>query len=177
MPCQNCVRARRATSCAYVSDDRIEPREGTQGFNDGINGRSLDKDDVISVPFPSPATTGRSRNNQSEGSTTTAAAGDAAALTERVRQLEQQLSRVLESNRSETAGSKPAPLSTANPPTASSFLGEEYWQINHAASKAPGLNTAEDAASTRVMMAKTRYLGSSHWIHGITLVRSYTPLI
>lgn len=202
MPCQNCVRARRATGCAYVPDDRLEPREGTQGFNDGINGPSPHRSDVVSVPmrtYLSPAATAtttaaatpaatatataRGGSQQGDGGSASAEPGpengiqDAAALVVRVRQLEQQLQQVLDSKKSGTAGSKSAQFIHANPPTASQFLGEEHWQINDGTQTAHYMKSKpSDEAGTQVMLAKSRYLGSSHWMHGVTLV-GYLSLV
>lgn len=198
MPCQNCVRARRATSCAYVPDDRLEPREGTHGFHDhdhgiNINRRSPQSSDVVGVPtrtsssYLSPAATNTGTTpTVTTTATTTATAshgssqhGDgpvpvpetggqdvAAALADRVRQLEQQLQQVLDSKKSGTAGSKPAP------PTASQFMGEGHWPMADGTQATHYMKTKPwEDGGTQVMLAKSRYLGSSHWMHGVTLVR------
>lgn len=135
MPCQNCMRARRATTCAYVPDDRTEPRDGTHAFHDGINGRSADKDDVISMPFPTLRPTSSTRSTSGAD-----ADPSPAALAERIRQLEQRLARV-------KGVSRPSSQASNRPETA-----------------------VKDASSAPVMMAKNRYFGSSHWLHGVILV-------
>lgn len=183
LPCQNCVRARRATSCTYVSDDRIEPREGTEGFEDGINGRHPQRDAVSSVPFftttPSP------QNSSPE------------QLAERIKQLEGQLGEFINS-RSGSASVRPE-LSKPyfnnenfNPPTTSKFLGPEHWHVRgsgNADTGLPGARYSKDAQGTNrerhgpnadedhstsgnvnAILSKSRYLGNSHWIHGVTLV-------
>lgn len=210
MPCQNCVRARRGTSCTYVPDDRLEPREGFPGFHDGINRPSPHRPDGVNVPmrtssYLSPTATNSSNNNnnnnhrgttptptvaashgsqQGDGPASASGPGlapgngshqDAAALAERVRQLEQQLQQVLDSNKSGTAGSKPAQSNHATPPTASQFMGDEHWKINDGKQTGHYVKSNPwDEGSTQVMLAKSRYLGSSHWMHGVTLV-SYIP--
>ncbi|ROV98026.1 hypothetical protein VMCG_06972 [Cytospora schulzeri] len=75
LPCQNCVRARRATSCAYVPDERIEPRDDDddgsgdhragQGFADGVNGRDPHHDGVVSMPYLSPTASHNSASGAS----------------------------------------------------------------------------------------------------------------
>lgn len=183
MPCQNCIRARRATSCAYVPDDRIEPRDGTQGFNDGINGRSADKDDVVSMPFPSPHTTPASRSTLHASSTTRSNGSDAepstTALAERVRQLEQQLAHVQHPGeyRASGAPTRNAPLQSSKYPEAAEFIGEEYWRISDTSFRSRHANENKHASSAPVMMAKNRYFGSSHWLHGVTLVSSQSYLL
>lgn len=220
MPCQNCVRARRATGCTYVPDDRLEPRDGTQGFYDGINGRSNGRNDVVSAPLStylpdssSPAS-GAGSCTATVGSATPLGVGggsshhgphqhhrhrshnqqqqqhesggpgqpvSASALADRVRQLEQQLAQVLDETRSgaATAGAGAAKSSTpsaqflhAHPPTAGAqYLGEEHWKINDGAQTAHYMNSNPPGmASTQAMLAKSRYLGASHWMHGVTLV-------
>lgn len=157
MPCQNCIRARRATTCAYVPDDRIEPRDGTHGFHDGVNGRSADKDDVVSMPFSTLRPTSSARSTGGPD-----AEPSPAALAERIRHLEQRLAHVQgasgpssqHSNRSDTA----------------EFLGAEYWQIRDNPSPSRRFDSVKDASSAPVMMAKNRYFGSSHWLHGVILV-------
>lgn len=176
-PCQNCVRARRAAGCAYVVDDRLELREGYQGFSDGINGRSLDKDDVVGATYLTPAATTTSHHSGHENGS--GPNSGASALAERVRQLEQQLEQVLASKGSDPAAHKDSqPPPHTRPSPAAQFLGEEHWQIGGGAHKAQYLDgsTADNQSCTRGMLAKSRYLGSSHWIHGLTLVR-HPPLI
>lgn len=183
LPCQNCVRARRAASCSYVSDERIEPREGTEGFEDGINGRHPQRDAVSSVPF---FTTTASPSNSSPEQ-----------LAERVKQLEQQLGQFINARSGSTpvqSGVRKAYFNTANfdPPTVSKFLGPEHWQVQGSGTADLGLprarhpgefqgpirerrgqDTEEDhstGGNVNAILSKSRYLGNSHWIHGVTLV-------
>lgn len=238
MPCQNCVRARRATGCTYVPDDRLEPRDGTQGFYDGINGRSNGRDDVVSAPLSTYLPENNNNNNNSSpasgagscaataGTATPSGGGgggggagghhgpqqqhqqqhhrhhshnqqqqpplppheggapgqpvSASALADRVRQLEQQLAQVLDARTSGAAGAAGAAKSSApsaqflhaHPPAAGAqYLGEEHWKINDGAQTAHYMNSnPAGMASSQAMLAKSRYLGASHWMHGVTLV-------
>ncbi|KAK7701347.1 hypothetical protein SLS64_010390 [Diaporthe eres] len=120
LPCQNCVRARRAASCSYVSDERIEPREGTEGFEDGINGRHPQRAALSSVPF---FTTTASPSSSSPDQ-----------LAERVKQLEEQLGKFVNARNGSTSAQSEVPKAyfnnaNFNPPTASKFLGPEHWQV------------------------------------------------
>ncbi|KAJ0118596.1 hypothetical protein J7T55_012848 [Diaporthe amygdali] len=182
LPCQNCVRARRAASCSYVSDDRVEPREGTEGFEDGINGRHPQRDALSSVPFfTSTACNSNSSPEQ---------------LAERVKLLEQQLGQVINTHNGRGTARLELPSAhfnnaNFNPPTASQFLGQEHWQVKGLGRAEIGVakarysrgiqgpnqeeevsNTEEDpstAGNVNAILAKSRYLGNSHWIHGVTL--------
>lgn len=186
LPCQNCVKARRTTSCAYAPDDRLEPRESgvpVQGPNDGPNNHGprscTEADGAASLPYLSPATTtttmattaggGHSTNPQAASSSSSNE--EASALAERVRQLEKQLAQVLGSKESGAAGTKLAPGIQTNPATGTAqSQGNERWQKHDTSQNAQYLTG--DASSARVMLAKSRYLGSSHWMHGVTLVSS-----
>lgn len=186
LPCQNCVRARRAASCSYVSDDRIEPREGTEGFEDGINGRHPQRDALSSVPF---FTTTASPSNSSPEQ-----------LAERVKQLEQQLGQFINTRDGTAPAQSEAPKSywnnaSFNPPTTSRFLGPEHWQVQGSGTadtgsprarysrevpgptlcsrEREGPNTEQGqttGGNVNAILSKSRYLGNSHWIHGVTLV-------
>lgn len=183
LPCQNCVRARRAASCSYVSDDRIEPREGTEGFEDGINGRHPQRDALSSVPF---FTTAASPSNNSPEQ-----------LAERVKQLEQQLGQFINARDGTTPAQSEAPKAywnnaNFNPPTTSKFLGPEHWQVQGSGTadtgsqrvrysrevpgptlcsrEREGPNTEQTGGNVNAILSKSRYLGNSHWIHGVTLV-------
>lgn len=183
LPCQNCVRARRAASCSYVSDERIEPREGTEGFADGINGRHPQRDALSSVPF---FTTTASPSSSSPDQ-----------LAERVKQLEEQLGKFVNARNGSTSAQSEVPKAyfnnaNLNPPTASTFLGPEHWQVQGSgiadtssprarySREAQGSNrergdpnTDENhsaSANVNAILSKSRYLGNSHWIHGVTLV-------
>lgn len=179
LPCQNCVRARRAASCSYVSDDRIEPREGTEGFADGINGRDPQRDAISSVPFFTPTASNSSSSPEQ--------------LAERVKQLEQQLGEFINARNHNTPARPEVPKAyfnnaNFNPPTASRFLGPEHWQVQGSGAGNTGLpgarysgeiqqaNRERDdhctGGNVNAILAKSRYLGNSHWIHGVTLVRS-----
>lgn len=179
LPCQNCVRARRATSCAYVPDERIEPRDGGPGFNDGINGPDPQHDDVVSAPYLSPTASHNSTSNVSPEQ-----------LADRVRQLERQLNEVLDArNEKRTSQPQPPRPPNADAPTASKFLGPEHWQIGSLGTLGKGVqassggfkqdaNTGDDSSSAvnaNAILAKSRYLGNSHWIHGVTLVSIAAP--
>ncbi|KUI54584.1 hypothetical protein VP1G_01931 [Cytospora mali] len=169
LPCQNCVRARRATSCAYVPDERIEPRDGIHGFADGINGRDPQCDGVVSGPYLSPTASHNSTSNPSSEQ-----------LSERVKQLEKQLTQVLEARSGKKTAAQSV-LSGAEPPSASRFLAPEHWQVGSLGTLGNGVkavpcpnlsdNTEEDisAVNANAILAKSRYLGNSHWIHGVTL--------
>lgn len=186
LPCQNCVRARRAATCSYVSDERIEPREGTEGFEDGISGGHPQRDALSSVPFFTPTT---SPSNSSPEQ-----------LAERVKQLEQQLGQFVNTRNNTTPAQPEVPKTHwnnahFNPPTASKFLGPEHWQVRGSGTADTGLPTAryprevpgptpgngerEDpnteegqsaGGNVNAILSKSRYLGNSHWIHGVTLV-------
>lgn len=186
LPCQNCVRSRRTASCSYVSDERIEPREGTEGFEDGINGRHPQRDALSSVPF----------------STTTASPSNSSAeqLAERVKQLEQQLGQFVNAQNGSAAAQPDVPKAYSNkanfdPPTASKFLGPEHWRIQGSGTTDTGLprarysrevqgpgreregpNSEEEhcmGGNVNAILSKSRYLGNSHWIHGVTLVSPF----
>lgn len=160
MPCQNCVRARRATSCAYVADERVT----------GIDHPPAQQQQ----PASAQAAAGVAGSYLSPSSTThtnTGAADDAAALAERVRSLEKQLAAVLDASR---AASK-SPLEPPPPPTARSLLGDECWQIHPDGRSRGGLHGSfsrrdKDPTEAKAMLTKSRYMGSSHWIHGMTIV-------
>lgn len=183
LPCQNCVRARRAASCSYVSDERIEPREGTEGFEDGINGRHPQRDALSSVPF---FTTTASPSSSSPDQ-----------LAERVKQLEEQLGKFVNARNGSTSAQSEVPKAyfnnaNFNPPTASKFLGPEHWQVQGSgladtssprarySREAQGSNRERGDPNTdenhstsgnvNAILSKSRYLGNSHWIHGVTLV-------
>jgi len=183
LPCQNCVRARKAASCSYVSDERIEPREGTEGFADGINGRDPQRDAVSSVPFFTPAASNPSSSPEQ--------------LVQRVKQLEQQLGEFINARNDNTSDQPEVRKAyfnneNFNPPTVSRFLGPEHWQVQGSGIANTGLPRAscfgeiqhsnrerEDhstGGNTNAILAKSRYLGNSHWIHGVTLVRSTSLL-
>ncbi|KAI3395871.1 hypothetical protein diail_808 [Diaporthe ilicicola] len=187
LPCQNCVRAQRAASCSYVSDDRVEPRRGTEGFEDGINGPHPQRHALSSVPFFTPPA---STSN-----------GSPEQLAERVKQLEEQLGQVINAQGGRDLPKLPnAYFNNANfnPPTASRFLGPEHSQVpgsGTAGNSVPnarssreaqgpnregqGPNAEEDpltAGNVKAILAKSRYLGNSHWIHGVTLVSPPTFL-
>lgn len=174
LPCQNCVRARRATSCAYVPDERIESRDdGAPGFADGLGtgSRNPQQEDVVSASYLSPTASHNSTSNATPEQ-----------LAERVRQLEQQLNQVLDARSAKTTTTAPPEVPSANPP--SSFLGPEHWQVGSLGTPGHGIqpqirsskkneNTEENASSAvnaTAILAKSRYLGNSHWIHGVTLV-------
>lgn len=183
LPCQNCVRARRAASCSYVSDERVEPREGTEGFEDGINGRHPQRDALSSVPFFTAASACTPNDSPEQ-------------LAERVKQLEQRLGQVInaQNGRGPAHPGLPNPClnnASSHPPKS---LGPEHWQVigSGAAGNgvprarlsrearrpnregdAEGPNTEDDcsmAGNVNAILAKSRYLGNSHWIHGVTLV-------
>lgn len=183
LPCQNCVRARRAASCSYVSDERIEPRDGTEGFEDGINGRHPQRDALSSVPF-STATASPSNSSPDQ-------------LAERVKQLEEQLGQFINTRNSNAPAQSEFPKAyfnkaNFNPPTASKFLGPEHWQVQGSSTaytslprarysreaqgpnrERGGPNTEENHSTSgniNAILSKSRYLGNSHWIHGVTLV-------
>lgn len=187
LPCQNCVRARKAASCSYVSDERIEPRQGTDGFADGINGRDAERDPVSRVPFSAPAASSPSTTPEH--------------LVDRVRQLEQQLGEFINAKKHDAPAQREEREvrkayfnnDNFNPPTASRFLGPEHWQAQGSGMAGTGLPGAtcsgeavvqsnggrEDhspGANVNAILAKSRYLGNSHWIHGVTLVRSTSLL-
>lgn len=187
LPCQNCVKARRTTSCAYAPDDRLEPRERSaptsQGSNDGsshVFGRGAASLSYLSPAATTSTTTSSTTavaSHRSNPQATSSSYQEASALAERVRQLEKQLAQVLDSKTSGTAGTKSAPGLHTNPPTSTTHSrSDEYWQSNDPAHETQYLtNDDGDGSSTRVMLAKSRYLGSSHWMHGITLVSSLNP--
>ncbi|KAL2273512.1 hypothetical protein FJTKL_04454 [Diaporthe vaccinii] len=182
LPCQNCVRARRAASCSYVPDERIEPREGTEGFEDGINGRHPQRDALSSVPF---FTTTASPSSSSPDQ-----------LAERVKQLEEQLGKFVNARNGSTSAQSEIPKAyfnnaNFNPPTASNFLGPEHLQVQGSgladtssprarySREAQGSNRERGDPNTdenhstsgnvNAILSKSRYLGNSHWIHGVTL--------
>lgn len=176
-PCQNCVRTRKAASCAYVPDDRLEPWEDTQGVIDGINGSSSERDGVVSAhvgggSYVSPSITATSSSNPK---TTSNFNRETEALHDRVQQLEQQLRQVLDSKRNDTdaaSGTKSTqlPLKHSDPSSAARCLGEEYWVID-GPQTAQGQNAGPtEPPETRALLAKSRYLGGSHWMHGLSLV-------
>lgn len=192
LPCQNCVRARRATSCAYVPDERLEPRDGDgDGAQDSADRVSRcdspqhqhhqhqhhHQDGVVpGPPYLSPTA---SHNSTS--------AASPEQLAERVRQLEQQLSQVLDARNIKRAAPPDLPKPSADPPSALKFLGPEHWQVGSLGSgvQAQNLcskqndNAEQDVSSvnTTAILAKSRYLGNSHWIHGVTLVSSVASLL
>lgn len=179
LPCQNCVRARRATSCAYVPDERVEPRDdGAQGFADqlpvpvpvDVHRSEPQHDGAVSGSYLSPAASHNSSANATPEQ-----------LAERVRQLEQQLNQVLDARHGKKTA-PPEPSSAVNTP--SRFLGPDHWQVGSLGTLGNGVqaqkqssrsnqNTEEDVSSAvnaTAILAKSRYLGNSHWIHGVTLV-------
>jgi hypothetical protein len=181
LPCQKCVRARRAASCSYVSDERIEQREGTEGFTENINGRDPQREAVSSVPLLADASANINPSSLPE------------QLAERVKQLEQQLGEFITARSDPRLPPPPLPKAYFNndhfnPPTASRFLGLGHWQDRGSGIANTGLPRARYSGDSQqssqeggdnstggsfdAILAKSRYLGNSHWIHGVTLVRS-----
>lgn len=168
LPCQNCTRARRATSCTYVPDERLEPREGTQGDSDSTSGRTFDR--LVRAPSVGGGNTVTSSlHSQSNGSTS----GDTKTLRDKVRQLEKQLEEVLDARRTDTdtaPGIKLVPLPQRH---ACSYMG----RFGDDPKERDGLRRPDFPMNdymgpgTRPMLAKSRYLGGSHWMRGISLVR------
>lgn len=179
MPCQNCVRARRATSCAYVPDERLELRESTQRSNNGINGRNSDREDAVSAPlgsgpFVSPSNAAASNGFLQVGSTPNR---EAETLRDRVQQLEQQLEQILDSRKTSanaTPGTRPGvPLHTnLDPSSAARSLGE-MREVDDPRKVESVHAESADPWRTRPILAKSRYLGGSHWMHGISLVSTF----
>lgn len=185
LPCQHCVRARRATSCAYVPDERIEPPRDADGAQ-GSAARASRHDPppqqhqhqqqhtgsgpVVPASYLSPTA--------SHDSTSVASPEQ---LAERVRQLEQQLVQVLDARNAKKAAKPPElPKPNADSPSALRFLGPEHWQVGSVGSGVQAqhpcsnenANTEDDsiaALNAKAILAKSRYLGNSHWIHGVTL--------
>ncbi|KAJ4390160.1 hypothetical protein N0V93_007634 [Gnomoniopsis smithogilvyi] len=181
LPCQNCVKARRAVSCAYVPDERLEPRETTQKFTDAINRSTADADDVVRATIGGGTSqrtgaTTASRYLQSESNTN----GEGEALRERVRKLEKQLEQVLESRR---AGVDTAPGTTSVPlrhnDSGPSFARVLEEQEECDVTRRPGYMNAESMGSSgmRQMLVKSRYLGGSHWMRGLSLLPPRKTLI
>lgn len=174
LPCQNCVKAHRASNCAYVPDERLEPRETTQKLTDGAHRRDSATDDDMSAPvgggsFSRLVTTTASRYPRSNSNSN----GEGEFLHHRVRQLEKQLEQVLASKRASpdaAPGTTSAPLLRKHSgPSAARVIGEE-WERN-VGRRPECLNTeSADRSGTRPMLVKSRYLGGSHWMRGMSLV-------
>ncbi|ROW00463.1 hypothetical protein VPNG_07912 [Cytospora leucostoma] len=165
---------RLATACAYTPDERIKTRASTQGFENGINGRDSQHNAVSGLHLSptatsSPASTLNTLNTPPE------------QLAERVRQLEQQLQEIVEARNGKRAAPS-APLNHPLPHTPD-YSGPGNWQAGGPGALANGVqpsctkltyDTEEDTSSavnvnTNAILAKSRYLGNSHWIHGVTL--------
>lgn len=176
LPCQNCVRARRATSCAYVPDERLEPRETTQNSVDGNNRRNFDTDDVESATVRGGSFLGTGTAAVKYPQNKTNRDGEGEALRDRVRQLEKQLEQVLESRRAATD----APPGTNSPPLSglhnnsgpSPAIDLEEEGRDRADRRPEYLLTTEPMgpSGTRPMLVKSMYLGGSHWMRGLSLV-------
>lgn len=221
MPCQNCVRARRVTSCAYVPDDRLEPRDRAADQHHEQQQEEYQRHTHLRSQDDGGESSNHSHNNpglgvaatsgasQSSGSyltpnTTTsnssgavynsvasppAEHGNASVLAERVRHLERQLSEVLAATKSATSAATVTPTTTTptnkpplhNEPQVSrtSVLNDEYFTVGqgtHRAHYRDGLVEAT-GGTTGGLLAKSRYLGSSHWVHAITLVSSSSLIL
>lgn len=171
LPCQNCTRARRATSCAYVPDERLDPREGTQGDSDSTTGRSFDRGDVVSAPVGGGnRVTGniQSKNNGNSN-------GEARTLRDKVRQLEKQLEQVLDAKRADTdgvpgQGIKLVPLPQRRSGSDSERAGDESTRESDGLRRPDFPMANYSGLGARPMLAKSRYLGGSHWMRGISLV-------
>lgn len=178
MPCQNCIKAHRAASCTYVPDDRLESREGTQGFHhDGPHALSSGRDGGASalpggVSYLSPSRAPASRLSAHQNASLDAANGEAAALAGRVRQLEEQLKRVLNSRETDAAR-----VNLARALDTSPFIGDEVWEVDGPRSNKPLHAERVAPSASKAKLAKCRYLGGSHWMHGITLVSYVLPVI
>lgn len=180
MPCQNCVRARKASSCVYVSDDRLELHEGTHGAHDSVHGHlSGHRSKVLNAPLGgelhsgSPSGSPASRHLTSETAVSEGAKDETVALAERVQQLEKQLKQVLDSK--EAAGGAQGTESPERrhkhaEPTSSQFMCAEYWKIDGPRRSQPPIAGEVLPSGTQAMLAKSRYLGGSHWMQGTTLV-------
>ncbi|PSS05176.1 hypothetical protein BD289DRAFT_1669 [Coniella lustricola] len=224
MPCQNCVRARRATSCAYVPDDRLEPRDRladsqslieeedhdeddysnrggrAQAFHNVLDNRTSGKPDAgvrtaagtasgLTGPYLTPDTTSGSssannhhhhgRHGARDSAVTEEKDGTASALAQRVRHLEQQLSEVLAAAKSSSAATAPVTSTTTGatgrprePEISNTFLmADEIFAVKQDSQRARYRHAPTEAnATTGGLLAKARYLGSSHWVHAMTLV-------
>lgn len=174
LPCQNCSKARRAASCAYVPDERLEPRETTRRLTNGIDRQNTDTDGVVRVTVgsgpvlgPGTITTSSSLHSNSNQD------GEGETLRDRVRQLEKQLEQVLDAKRADTnavPSNHSAPLLHNNSGSSvTRDLGQE-WECS-GTRRSELLNTEPTGPSgTRPMLVKSRYLGGSHWMRGMSLV-------
>lgn len=168
LPCQNCTRARRATSCAYVPDERLDPREDTQGDSDSTTGRNFDRGDDVSAPVGvGNRVTGNVHPQRNENSS-----GEARSLRDKVRQLENQLEQVLDAkraNKDSVPGIKLVPLPQRPSGSNSEGAGDDSREsdgLRRPDSPMPNYH----GLATRPMLVKSRYLGGSHWMRGISLV-------
>ncbi|KAK7735516.1 hypothetical protein SLS53_007429 [Cytospora paraplurivora] len=156
-----------ATACAYAPDERIKTRAGAQAFESGVNGGDS-QHNVVSGLHSSPTATA------SPTSTLNPLITPPEQLAERVRQLEQQLQELVEARNRKRA---------APPAHTPDYSGPGNWQAGGPGALANDVqpnctkltyNTEEDVSSavnanTNAILAKSRYLGNSHWIHGVTL--------
>lgn len=172
LPCQNCTRARRATSCTYVSDERLEPREGTQGDSDSTSGRTFDRGDVLSAP---PVGGGNTATGSLHSQSNAPSKGDARTLRDKVQQLEKQLEEVLDARRTNTdttPGIKLVPLPQRHSGSYSERVGDDLRE--HDGLRKPDFPMSDYMGpGMRPMLAKSRYLGGSHWMRGISLVSPF----
>lgn len=171
MPCLNCVRARHSTNCSYVADERVArvehlPPQGRQQQQPPPP-VSVAAQTGVAASYLSPSS---STANSGVGSV-----GDVAALAERVRSLEKQLAAVLDASKNGN-GTRTETQESPPPPTARRVMGHECWQIHPDGQRSKGdlpesdSRADTDSTKAKAMLAKSRYLGSSHWIHGMTLV-------
>lgn len=152
-----------------MPDERLEPREGTQGDSDSNSGRNVDRGDVASGGG-SKATGGL--HSQSYGNYN----GEARTLRDKVRQLEKQLEEVLDARRTNTdttPGIKLVPLPQRRSGSHSERVGDDLRE--HDGLRKPDFPMNDYMGpGMRPMLAKSRYLGGSHWMRGISLV---SPLV
>lgn len=155
-----------------MSDERLEPREGTQGDSDSTSGRTFDRGDVLSAPPVGGGNTATgSLHSQSNGPSN----GDARTLRDKVRQLEKQLEEVLDARRTNTdttPGIKLVPLPQRHSGSYSERVGDDLRE--HDGLRKPDFPMNDYMGpGMRPMLAKSRYLGGSHWMRGISLVSPF----
>lgn len=145
-----------------------------------MDGRNSDRDDIVNAPgdggsYSRSVPTAASNSNPK---ISPRPHQEAEVLRNRVQQLEQQLKIILDTKKAD-AEVAPRTKSTqllrknSDPSSAPKYLYEGTWEGDGPQSAEYLVAQPPDPSGTRAMLAKSRYLGSSHWMHGIALVSQF----
>ncbi|KAL4973647.1 hypothetical protein BDW66DRAFT_161894 [Aspergillus desertorum] len=173
-PCSNCIKS-KAEPCVYNSDPLPRSQEHT-GFSRTVEldlckaatERQMLPPDPAASQVPSYASRSLPSSwRDSSSRTSHASASEVESMKNRIRQLEEQLSRVTEPGRSRPQSFPNSRIETSTSQIAGTF------HINHERR----LLQDSQFVSRNLVIHKSRLFGSSHWAQGASLFRDVFEMI